>query len=66
MPKRVLDPIDFEAEREGAAVARSRQQVCKPYGWNKAIIKQRRMPKDGEARVECRTVKQRFERYAHA
>jgi hypothetical protein len=24
------------------------------------------MHKDGEARVECRTVKQRFERYAHA
>jgi len=66
MPKRVLDPIDLEAEREGAAVARSRQQVCKPYGWNKAIIKQRRMHKDGEARVECRTIKQSFTRYAHA
>jgi hypothetical protein len=66
MPKRVLDPIDLEAEREGAAVARSRQQVCKPYGWNKAIIKQRRMHKDGAAKVECRTIKQSFTRYAHA
>jgi hypothetical protein len=66
MPKRVLDRYDLEAEREGAAVSRSRQQVCKPFGWNKGIAAQRRMHKDGAARVECRTVKQKFERYAHA
>ena len=66
MPKRVLDRFDVEAEREGAAVSRSRQQVCKPFGWNKGIAKQRRMHADGAARVECRTVKAAFERYAHA
>ena len=66
MPKRHIDNLDIEAEREGAAVRASGQQVCKPFGWNKAILKQRRMHKDGEARVECRTVKQKFERYAHA
>jgi len=66
MPKRHLDALDLEAEREGAAVVRSRQQVCKPYGHGKTITKMRRMHKDGAAAIERRTVKQSFERYSHA
>lgn len=57
MAKRVLDPIDIEAERQGAAVARGRQQQCKPFGFNKRTHAERKMRRDGEARQECRTVK---------
>lgn len=66
MPKRHIDNLDIEAEREGAAVRASGQQVCKPYGYGRGITKQRRAHKDGAAKVECRTVKQSFMRYAHA
>ena len=66
MPKRHIDQFDIEAEREGVAVRLSGQQVCKPFGYGRGITKQRRMQKDGAAKVECRTIKQSFTRYAHA
>jgi len=66
MPKRHIDKFDIEAEREGAAVRLSGQQVCKPFGYGRGITKQRRMHNDGAAKIECRTVKQSFTRYAHA
>jgi hypothetical protein len=62
MAKRVLDRFDMEAERESAAIRRLAPHICKPFGWNRGILKQRRMHKDGEARVECRTIKQTFTR----
>jgi hypothetical protein len=66
MPKRHIDQLDIDAEREGAAARLSRQQVCKPFGYGRGITKQRRGHKDGAAKIECRTVKQSFTRYAHA
>jgi hypothetical protein len=66
MPKRHIDNLDIEAEREGAAVRLSGQQVCKPFGYGRRITQQRRAHKDGAAKVECRTIKQSFTRYAHA
>ena len=57
MAKRVLDPIDVEAERQGTALRRGRQQQCKPYGFNKRTHAERRARRDGETRQECRTVK---------
>jgi hypothetical protein len=66
MPKRHIDHLDIQAEREGAAARLSRQQVCKPYGYGRGITKQRRGHKDGAAKIECRTIKQSFTRYAHA
>lgn len=60
MAKRVLDPIDIEAERQGSALRRGRQQQCKPYGFNKRTHTERRARRDGEARQECRTVKTRM------
>ena len=60
MAKRVLDPIDIEAERQGGALRRGRQQQCKPYGFNKRTHAERRARRDGEARQECRTVKTRM------
>jgi hypothetical protein len=66
MPKRHIDQLDIDAEREGAAARLSRQQVCKPFGYGRGITKQRRGHKDGAAKIECRTIKQSFTRYAHA
>jgi len=66
MPKRVIDRFDLEAEREGAAVRRHNGNVCKPFGNGKAIIKQRKMHNDAEAKIECRTVKFSFERISYA
>jgi hypothetical protein len=66
MPKRHINQLDIEAEREGAAARLSRQQVCKPFGYGRGITKQRRGHKDGAAKIECRTIKQSFTRYAHA
>jgi len=60
MAKRVLDPIDLEAERQGAALRRGQQQQCKPFGFNKRTHKERKARLDGEARQECRTVKTRI------
>ena len=62
MPKRVLDRFDIKAERESGAIRRLAPNICKPFGWNRGIIKQRRMHNDGAARVECRTIKQSFTR----
>lgn len=66
MPKRHIDNLDIEAEREGAAARLSGQQVCKPFGYGRGITKQRRMQRDGAAKVECRTIKQSFTRFSHA
>ena len=57
MPKRVLDPIDLEAERQGTALRRGRQQQCKPFGLNKRTHKERKARLDGEFRQQCRVVK---------
>jgi hypothetical protein len=62
MPKRVLDSIDIEAERQGYFVAKHNATVCKPFGWNKGILKERKMRLDGEKRQECKTIKQSFDR----
>ncbi len=66
MPKRVIDRFDLEAEREGAAVVQHNRTICKPFGIGKGIAKQRRMHSSGEAKIECRTVKQSFERIRYA
>ena len=60
MPKRIIDSIDIEAERESLALLRARQQQCKPFGFNKRTHKERKARRDGEARQECRTVKTRI------
>jgi hypothetical protein len=62
MAKRVIDKFDIEAEREGFFVAKHNSTICKPFGWNKSILKERRMRLDGEKRQECRTIKQSFTR----
>lgn len=62
MAKRIIDSIDLEAEREGFFVRKHNATVCKPFGWNKGILKQRKMHIDAEKRVECKTIKFRFER----
>jgi hypothetical protein len=66
MPKRVIDRFDIEAEREGSAVVRHNRSICKPFGHGKVISKQRRSHSSGEAKIECRTIKTSYERYAHA
>lgn len=66
MPKRHIDKFDIEAEREGAAVRLSGQQVCKPFGYGRGITKQRRMHNDGAAKIECRMIKQSFGRFSYA
>lgn len=62
MPKRIIDRFDLEAEREGIAVVKHNLTICKPFGWNKGILKQRKMHLDGDKKIECRTIKQKFER----
>lgn len=57
MAKRVIDSIDLQVERECAALRRARGQQCKPFGFNKRTHKERKARRDGEARQECRTVK---------
>jgi hypothetical protein len=52
----------MEAERESAAIRRLAPHICKPFGYGRGITKQRRMQKDGAAKVECRTIKQTFTR----
>lgn len=57
MAKRVLDTIDLEAERQGAAILRGRQQVCKPFGFNKRTHKERKARRDGEFRQQSRIIR---------
>ena len=57
MAKRVLDPIDIEAERQGTALLRGRQQVCKPFGFNKRTHKERKARRDGEFRQQSRIIR---------
>ena len=57
MAKRVLDPIDIEAERQGAALIRGRQQVCKPFGFNKRTHAERKSRRDGEFRQQSRIIR---------
>jgi hypothetical protein len=66
MPKRILDAIDIEAEREGSAVRRHNSTVCRPFGWGKGIAKQRRGHHAGEKHIECRTIKQKFAKVSYA
>jgi hypothetical protein len=54
MPKRTLDSFDLAAEREGSAVRRHAATVCRPFGWGKGILKQRKGHLDGERRIETR------------
>jgi hypothetical protein len=62
MPKRVLDKFDIEAEREGFFVAKHNATICKPFGQGKIILRQRKMHKDGDKRIECKTIKQSYTR----
>lgn len=62
MAKRQLDRFDLEAEREGYYIVKHNATICKPFGWNKGIMKQRKMHLDGDKRIECKTIKQKFER----
>ena len=62
MAKRVIDDIDIEAERQGAAVVKHNKTICKPFGLGKTITKQRKMHADGEAFIERKTIKQSFSR----
>jgi hypothetical protein len=57
MAKRVLDTIDLEAERQGTALRRGRQQQCKPFGFNKRTHKERKARRDGEFRQQCRIIR---------
>ena len=57
MAKRVLDTIDIEAERQGTALLRGRQQVCKPFGFNKRTHKERKARRDGEFRQQRRVIR---------
>lgn len=66
MPKRHIDAFDLEAEREASAVLAHRRAVPRRIGLGKGIMKQRRAHADGEKRIECRTVKQSFERIWYA
>lgn len=66
MPKRVIDRFDIEAEREGNAVVAHRMTINRTMGVGKGIAKQRRMHSSGEAKIECRTIKQRFDRMRYA
>ena len=54
MAKRQIDPIDLAAEREGSAVRRHNTTICRPFGWGKGIIKQRKGHLDGECKIEVR------------
>ena len=54
MPKRTFDEIDLAAEREGSAVRRHNTTLCRPFGWGKGILKQRKGHIDGERKIETR------------
>lgn len=54
MAKRVIDKFDLEAEREGSAVRRHNTTICRPFGWGKGIIKQRKGHLSGERKIEVR------------
>lgn len=66
MPKRHIDAIDLAAEREASALVLHRTTVPRRIGQGKRIQRQRRAHMDGEKRIECRTVKQSFERIWYA
>ena len=57
MPKRIIDSIDIEAERESLALLRARQQQCKPFGFNKRTHKERKARRDGEFRQQSRIIR---------
>ena len=62
MAKRKIDEIDLMMEQQANVIARHRQLACRPIGMGKVITKQRKMHKDGAARIECKTIKERYER----
>jgi hypothetical protein len=61
MPKRVIDKLDIEAEREGNAFKIQLTQISR-VGWGKGILKQRKMHIDGDKKIECRTIKESYSR----
>jgi hypothetical protein len=60
--KRHIDAIDRTAERHGSALRACATHVCKPFGWNRRTLRERAGFSKGEARVECKTIKDRYER----
>lgn len=62
MPKRIIDRFDLEAEREGMHIAKHNATICKPFGQGKIILRQRKMHKDGDKRIECKTIKDYYSR----
>jgi len=61
MAKRKWDLIDEEAERQGSAFKIQLTQISR-IGWGKKIIKQRKIKKDADKRIECKLIKQHFSR----
>lgn len=62
MAKRSFDAIDAQAERHGAALRACATHVSKPFGWNRRTLKERAGFAKGEARIECKTIRDRYER----
>ncbi len=61
MAKRKWDSIDEEAERQGSAFKIQLTQISR-VGWGKKIIKQRKMQKDADKRIECKLIKESYSR----
>jgi len=66
MARRIIDHLDMEAEREGAAVVRHNRTICKPFGIGKKITKERNTRASGEAFIERRTIKVSFDKIRYA
>jgi hypothetical protein len=49
-------------ERQASFISKHRQMVCRTIGMGKVITKQRKMHKDGAAKIECKTIKERYQR----
>ena len=62
MAKRKIDEIDLMMERQAAFISKHRQMVCRTIGMGKVITKQRKMHKDGAAKIECKIIKERYQR----
>jgi len=60
--KRHIDEIDLCAERHGAALRACATHVSKPFGWNRRTLKERAGFAKGEARIQCKTIRDRYER----
>jgi len=60
--KRHIDAIDLTAERHGAALRACATHVSKPFGWNRRTLRERAGFAKGEARIQCKTIKDHYER----